>query len=78
MINRAANAGIAMFPIASPKATTTMAITTPATTSDARVRAPAALFSDDAETDPPTGIPSNAPDAMFATPWPMKSRDGSG
>ena len=34
-----------------------MAITTPAITSEARVRAPAALLSDEADTDPPTGIP---------------------
>ena len=67
-----------MFSIASPKATRTTAITMPATTSDVRVRAPAALLTDVPDTDPPTGIPSNAPDAMLATPWPMKSRDGSG
>ena len=52
-----------MFPIASPKATRMTAITTPATTSEVRVRAPAALFTDEAETDPPTGIPSSAPDS---------------
>ena len=56
----------------------TIAITTPANTSDWRDRAPATLFRADAETDPPTGIPWNTPAAMFATPWPVKSRDTSG
>ena len=56
-IRRPASAGMAMLSTGPPKATMIMAITTPAITSEARLRAPAVLLSDDADTDPPTGIP---------------------
>ena len=69
---------MATWPTSSPKATITTAITTPAITRAWRERAPAALFSADAETDPPTGIPWNTPAATFAAPCPVKSRETSG
>ena len=43
-----------------------------------RDRAPAALFSEVADMDPPTGMPRKIPAITFAAPWPMKSRDASG
>ena len=56
----------------------TTAITAPAITRARRVRAPAALFSDVADMDPPTGMPRNTQAMTFAAPCPMKSRDASG
>ena len=69
---------MATWPTTAPKATITTAITAPAITRDCRDRAPAALFSADADTDPPTGMPWNTPAATFAAPCPVKSRDTSG
>ena len=56
----------------------TTAITTLAIIKDIRDRAPAALFSDEADIDPRTGIPRNTPAITFAAPCPMKSRETSG
>ena len=77
-ISRPASAGMARCPTADPNATITTAITTPANTAAWRDRAPAALFRAEADTEPPTGMPWNTPDAMLATPCPTKSRDASG
>ena len=55
----------------------TTAITTLAIMRARRVRAPAALFSDVADMDPPTGMPRNTPAITFAAPCPTKSRDAS-
>ena len=59
------------------KARITTAITTPAITRAIRDRAPAALFSEVADMDPPTGMPRNIPAMTFAAPYPMKSREAS-
>ena len=77
-ISSPASAGIAMLAITPPNATMTTAITTPAMTRAWRERAPAALFSADADIEPPTGIPWKTPAATLATPWPTKSCDASG
>ena len=77
-ISKPPSAGMATLPTASPKATTMMAMRSPAITRDTRVRAPAVLFNEVPDTDPPTGMPWNTPDATLATPWPTKSRDASG
>ena len=69
---------MATWPTTVPNATTTTAMTAAANTSDQRERAPASLLSDDADTEPPTGMPRNTPAARLATPWPTKSRDASG
>ena len=52
-------------------------MTAPATTSASLLRAPLVETSADADIDPPTGIPRNAPDTRLPTPWPMKSREES-
>jgi hypothetical protein len=77
-INSPASAGMAMLPTTSPSATITRPMTTAATSSDCRDLAPASLFNDEAETDPPTGMPCSRPDATLAAPWPTKSRDAFG
>ncbi len=74
IISRPARAGMATKPTTSPKASTTIAITTPATSSASRVRAPACTTSDEADIDPPTGIPWKSPARTLPVPWPMKSR----
>ena len=67
----------AMWPTSPAKARITTAITTLAIIGASRDRAPAALFSEVADMDPPTGIPRNTRDTC-AAPCPMKSRDESG
>ena len=59
---------MARLPTAEPNATITTAITIPAITAACRDRAPAALFSAEADTEPPTGMPWSTPDATLATP----------
>ncbi len=77
-MSRPARAGMAMWPTRPAKARITTAITTPAITRASRDRAPAALFSEVADMDPPTGIPRKIPAITLAAPCPMKSRDESG
>src|SRR5271166_7085013 len=60
-ISRPARAGMATWPTRPANATITTAITTLAITRAWRDRAPAALFSADADMDPPTGIPWKTP-----------------
>jgi hypothetical protein len=78
IMRRPASAGIAMYPTASPKMTMTMAMTTLDMRSAIRVFAPAFFTRDEADIEPPTGIPWKNPTAMFAAPCPTKSREGSG
>ena len=77
-MSRPARAGMAMWPTRPAKAMMTTAITTLAIIRAMRDRAPADLFSDVADMDPPTGIPRKIPTITFAAPCPMKSRDASG
>lgn len=77
-ISNAARAGIAMCPATPPSARIVTVITTAAVRFATRPRPPAATTSDVADIDPPTGMPRNSPETMLATPWPLKSRDGSG
>jgi hypothetical protein len=69
---------MAMWPTRPAKATITTAITTLAIMRAMRDRAPAALFSEVADIDPPTAMPRKIPAITFAAPCPMKSRDASG
>ena len=69
---------MAMWPTRPAKAMITTAITAPAIIRAMRDRAPAALFSEVADMDPPTGMPRKIPAITFAAPCPMKSRDASG
>ncbi len=77
IMSRPASAGMATEPTTPPKARTTIAITKPATSSASRVRAPACTTSDDADIEPPTGIPWKSPARMLPAPCPTKSSDAS-
>ena len=65
-MSRPARAGMAMWPTRPAKARITTAITAPAIIRAMRHRAPAALFSEVADMDPPTGMPRKIPAITFA------------
>ena len=76
-MSRPARAGIATRATTSASSRMMMAITPAAIISDSRVLAPAWTLSEEADIEPPTGMPRKKPARMLPAPWPMKSRSGS-
>ena len=69
-----ASAGIATSSTTLAATRMTSAMTPAAKTSASLVLAPADTTSDDADIEPPTGMPRNRPARTLPAPWPMKSR----